>query len=204
MAAASDHKAAKRELGRGERVLPGSSACACRSPGRECPTATPGPSRRAMGSCCSTPASTRRVRWRSSNARSRCATCAWRTCACWSARTRTPITTARRRRSWSGRVANCGCTPTTSTWRAGPRTPTRPSRDAWRSRARAACRRSRCAATPPTRGSHDSGIAAVIAPDRRAAAGRHDSRPTSATGRCTRRRATRPRTSACFSPSGAC
>ena len=37
---------------------------------------------------------------------------------------------------------------------------------AWRSPARAACRRSRCAATPPSASSRESGIAGLIEPDR--------------------------------------
>ena len=35
--------------------------------------------------------------------------------ACWSARTPTPTTTVRPPRSWSAPAASCGCTPTTST-----------------------------------------------------------------------------------------
>ena len=39
-------------------------ACACRCPGRACPTATPGRSPPARGSCSSTPACTSPARWR--------------------------------------------------------------------------------------------------------------------------------------------
>ena len=48
----------------------------------------------------------------------------------------------------------------------GARIPTRRSRGVWRWRARAACPRSRCAAMRPSAGEHESGIAAVIEPDR--------------------------------------
>ena len=50
---------------------------------------------------------------------------------------------------------------------------------------------------------HDSGIAAVIEPDRRCCPASR-SPPIWGRGRCTRRPATRPRTCASSSPSGAC
>ena len=56
---------------------------------------------------------------------------------------------------------------------SGRGTPTRRSRGAWRSPARAACPRSRCAATRPSARERESGIAAVIEPDRALRAGRH-------------------------------
>ena len=55
--------------------------------------------------------------------------------------------------------------------RAWSRTPRRCSRGAWRSLARAACRRSRCAATRPSAGRRNSGIAGPIEPDRDLLAG---------------------------------
>ena len=54
------------------------------------------------------------------------------------------------------------------------------------------------------RGEHDSGIAAVIEPDRALLPGASRSPPTLGRGPCTRRPATHRRTSACSSPSDAC
>ena len=56
------------------------------------------------------------------------------------------------------------------------------SRGAWRSRARAACPRSRCAATRPSAAPRGSGIAGPIEPDRDLLDRRRRSAPTSASG----------------------
>ena len=106
----------KRELGRGERVLPGVFRLRLPLPwpgvphgnawavaaGRRGGAVRHGHARAGLAS-------------RTWNGRWRCAACASRTCGWWCARTRTPTTTARRPRSWNARAASCGCTPTTST-----------------------------------------------------------------------------------------
>ena len=133
---------------------PASGGCACRCPGRACPTATRGRSRRATGSCSSTPGRTSRARSPSSSARSTRSACASSTCACSSARTRTPTTAARPGRSSSARAASSGPIPTSPTSTRWPTTPRRPTPAGSRSRARAACRWSRptaAARSPPGR-----------------------------------------------------
>ena len=114
------------------------------------------------------------------------------TCGSWSSPTRTPTTAARRTRSPTARAARCGRTRNHQHFsayaddpeaaHAPPRRDRAPER---RAEGPAAPRAARCAAGP-------------LASRPRPRCPASTSRPTSAPGRCTRRPATRRRTSSCF------
>ena len=82
--------------------------------------------------------------------------------------------------------------------------PRRPSSAAWRSRARPACPRSRCAGGPRRGAGSPSASRGIVEPARELLAGRGRGDRPRARGRSCRRRATRRRTCACGSPSGGC
>ncbi len=125
-----------------------SFACACHCRGPVFPTATRGRSRRARASCCSTPACTARTRSRTSSARSRCVDLRLRghEARRLHARPLRPLRPGRDDRR-AGRVRAVDAPQPRADEPDGRGSPRRCSRGAWRSRARAACRRSRCAAT---------------------------------------------------------
>ena len=187
-----------REVGRGERVLPGRLAAAA-------PAAVAGrPALQRVGDRGRRRDRARRHRHararlarRTSSARStRSAAARARPAARLHPRPRRPLRPGARR-SPTAPAASCGRTPTTSTSPrcaddpeaalAAPRRDRAPER---RARGDAAATRGAAPTRPPARSQ----------PDRDLARPASRSRPTSAPGRCTRRRATRRRTSVLFQP----
>ena len=182
-----------------------SIACACRCRGRAFRTATPGRSPRATASCCSTRACTSRARWPTSNGRWRCAACAWRT--------RKLVVCTHAHSDHCGQAATIvervGCelwmhpshelmTRMVEDPRGGARAAPGGRAPERRARGGAAPLRGRSAAQP------EPGIAGPIAPDRDLVSGVTVEHAISASGWSMRRPATRRRTCACSSPSGAC
>ena len=127
---------------------PGCGACACRCRGPASRTATRGRSPPATGSCWSTRACTSRARWRSSSGR-------WSRSACDSRTSRLLVCTHAHSDHWGQagadlrprrlRAVDAPQPRARDAARRGSRG--RRSRGGWRSGARAACRRRRCAAT---------------------------------------------------------
>ncbi len=129
----------------------------------------------------------------------------WRTCACSCARTRTPTTTARPRRSCERAGCELWMHPNYEHARRWAEDP-----DAALMRRLEIARQSGVPEEPLRRyaaergGDHETGIAAIVEPDRALVPGRDRRTPISVPGPCTRRPVTRPRTCVCSNPSGVC